>query len=224
MATQNSRLPYHSPDEDTIRERIRIARKARHLSQTDLAVLVGVSQPAVASWESGVHDPRRLMLAKLADVLDVSLDWLASGTRSASEADKHPAAAYIRRPLQHAPVITFQNAARFLEGLNEDPHSYAEDYIPVTTASDNIFALFVNDDAMRRVFPQGTLVVIDYTDRRPREASFCLAMVSGAPVIRRWRADPDRLETYSGDKNPEVTIIDSANCIIGCARVSIRIH
>ena len=210
--------------EDTIRDRIRVARKARHLNQADLAALVGVSQPAVANWESGVHDPRRLMLAKLSDALDVSLDWLASGARSAAEADKHPAAAYIRRPLQHAPVITFENAARFLDSLDDDPHSYAEDYIPVTTASDKIFALFVTDDAMRRVFPQGTLVVIDYTDRRPLDATFCLAMVDGAPVIRRWWSDPDRLETYGGDKTPETTLVDTANSIIGCARVSIRIH
>jgi len=224
MSPESEMPPISTPEEDTIRERIRLARKARHLNQADLASLVGVSQPAVANWESGVHDPRRLMLAKLADVLEVSLDWLASGARSALEADKHPAAAYIRRPLQHAPVITFQNAARFFDSLEEDPHSYAEDYIPVTTASDNIFALFVTDDAMRRVFPQGTLVVIDYADRRPRDATFCLAMVDGAPVIRRWRADPDRLETYGGDKSPLTTVIDTAKSIIGCARVSIRIH
>lgn len=164
------------------------------------------------------------MLAKLAGVLDVSLDWLASGARSESETDKHPAAAYLRRPMHHAPVITFANAVRFLDNFHEDPHSFAEDYIPVTTGSSKIFALFVTDDAMRAVFPLGTLVVIDYADRRPADGAFCLALVGGAPLIRRWRADPDRLETCDGGDTPEITLIESAASIVGCARVSIRIH
>ncbi len=209
---------------DSIGERIRLARKARNLNQADLAGRLGVTQPAVANWESGVHDPRRLVLARLADTLDVSLDWLAAGARSAVEADKHPAAAYLRRPLHHAPVITFQNAARFLDNPEEDPHSFAEDYIPVTTRSSRIFALFVLDDAMRLVFPQGALVVIDYADRSPNDGAFCLAMADDFPVIRRLRKEPDRLETYNGDKAPEVIPVDTQNAIIGCARVSIRIH
>ena len=208
---------------NSIGERIRAARKDQNLNQAQLAMRLGVTQPAVANWESGVHDPRRLMLAKLAGVLDVSLDWLAGGARSERETDKHPAAAYLRRPMHHAPVITFQNAVRFLESLHEDPHSYAEDYIPVTTGSDKIFALFVTDDAMRAVFPLGTLVVFDYADRTPSDGTFCLAMLDGAPLIRRWRADPDRLETCDGEE-PRAALIETSDCIIGCARVSIRIH
>ena len=49
----------------TIGDRIRQARKAAGLNQAGLAARIGVSQPAVANWESGVHDPRRLMLAFL---------------------------------------------------------------------------------------------------------------------------------------------------------------
>jgi len=216
--------PTPHPTLDSIGERIRLTRKARNLNQSDLAARLGVTQPAIANWESGVHDPRRLMLAKLADTLDVSLDWLASGARSALEADKHPAAAYLRRPMHHAPVITFQDAARFLDNFNEDPHSFAEDYIPVTSGSDKVFALFVTDDEMRLVFPQGTLVVIDYADRSPADGAFCLAVIDGAPVIRRWRVNPDRLETYSGDKNPQTDFVASPDTVIGCARISIRIH
>lgn len=209
---------------ELIGDRIRLARKVKGLNQAELAAIIGVTQPAVANWESGVHDPRRLVLAKLANALDVSLDWLAAGARSAMELDKHPAAAYLRRPIHHAPVITFKDAARFLEGMDEDPHSFAEDYIPVTTGSDKVFALFISDDAMKMVFPRGTLVVIDYADRRPVEGGYCLASVGETPIIRRWRGDPDRLETCSGEKAPVTVPLDSPAAIIGCARVSIRIH
>ena len=208
---------------ESIGERIRFARKKKSLNQAELAARLGVTQPAVANWESGVHDPRRLMLAKLAAALDISLDWLASGARSAEEADKHPAAAYLRRPILHVPVINFQNAARFLEDLSVDPHSLAEDYIPVTIGATHVFALFINNDDMAMVFPQGTLVVVDYADRKPANGSFCLAMLDDKPVLRRWRAAPDRLETADGGairSDP----IDTGSAIIGSARVSIRVH
>ena len=208
----------------SIGDRIKDARKQRALSQVDLARLVGVSQPAVANWESGVHDPRRLMLAKIADVLQVSADWLASGARSLVEADTQPAAAYIRRPIRHTPVISFADAARLLDDPRADPHAVAEDYIPVTSGAERLFALFVDDDAVDLAFPKGTLVVIDYADRRPAEGAFALFLIDGPPVIRRWRERPPRLEPDSASSAYGPIYLDAPPKIIGCVRVSIRIH
>lgn len=208
----------------SIGERIRQARKAAGLNQSALAARVGVTQPAVANWESGVHDPRRMMLAKLAEALSTPLDWLAEGARSAAERDKGAAAAYLRRPIQHTPVIGFRDAVRFLDDPTADPHALAEDYIPVTTSSHRIFALFINDEAMNLAFPKETLVVIDYADRRPTDGAFCLAAPFGFPMLRRWRDDPDRLEPYSSDPSHTPIFVGDAARIIGCARVSIRVH
>ena len=205
-------------------DRIRDARKKIGMSQIDLAKRVGVTQPAVANWESGVHDPRRLMIAKIADALDVSTDWLAGGARSVAEADKHPAAAYIRRPLQHTPVISFAEAARLLVDPEADPHAVAEDYIPVTSGAEKLFALFVNDDAIDLAFPKDTLVVIDYGDRNPADGAFGLFLLDGPPIIRRWRAFPRRLEPASSSEAFGPIYFDAPPRIIGCVRVSIRIH
>jgi transcriptional regulator with XRE-family HTH domain len=208
----------------TIGDRIRQARKAAGLNQSDLAARIGVSQPAVANWESGVHDPRRLMLAKLADALGAPLDWLADGARSALERDKGPAAAYIRRPIRHTPVISFANAARMLDDPHSDPHAVAEDYIPVTTSAEKIFALFLDDEAVDLAFPKDTLVVIDYADRRPADGHFCLAAPMGFPLLRRWRERPQRLEPFSSNPAHESIVVSGDPRVIGCARVSIRVH
>lgn len=205
-------------------ERIRDARKKSGISQVDLAKRVGVSQPAVANWESGVHDPRRLMIAKIADALQVSPLWLASGARSAAEEDKHPAAAYIRRPLQHTPVISFADAARLYEDPETDPHAVAEDYIPVTSGAEKLFALFVDDEAVDLAFPKDTLVVIDYADVRPADGAYGLFMLNGPPIIRRWRAHPARLEPASSSDAYGPIYFDEPPKIIGCVRVSIRFH
>lgn len=208
----------------SIGDRIKAARKRTSLSQTDLALRVGVTQPAVANWESGVHDPRRLMLAKIGEALNVSADWLASGARSAAEADKHPAAAYIRRPLRHTPVISFADAARLLEDEHADPHAAAEDYIPVTSGAEKIFAVFVDDEAIDLAFPRNTIVVIDYGDRRPTDGTFALVMVDGGAIIRRYRENPPRLEPASSNKSFAPLLLDAPPKTIGCVRVSIRVH
>ncbi len=208
----------------SIGERIRTARKEGGFSQADLAGKVGVTQPAVANWESGVHDPRRLMLAKIAEALRVSPDWLASGARSPVEADKHPAAAYLRRPVQHTPVISLADAARILDDPNADPHAAAEDYIPVTSGAEKLFALFIDDEAVDLAFPKDTLVVIDYADRTPADGAFGLFVLDGLPVIRRWRDYPPRLEPASASPAYGPIYFDAPPAVIGCVRVSIRVH
>ena len=208
----------------SIGERIRSARKDMGLNQADLAVRVGVSQPAVANWESGVHDPRRLMLAKIAEALRVSPEYLAGGARSQHEADSQPAAAYLRRPLRHTPVIRLSDATRILADAKADPHAMALDYIPTTTGAEKVFGFFVDDEAVDLAFPKDTLIVIDYADRRPPDGAFGLFMLGGAPVIRRWREAPMRLEPASRSAAFGPYYVERMPTVIGCVRVSIRFH
>lgn len=212
------------PAARSIGERIKEARKAQGFSQADLARRLGVSQPAVANWESGVHDPRRLMLAALAEALETPLEWLAAGDRSAAESDKHGAAAYIRRPLRHVPLISMRAAGLFARDAGADPHGMAEDYIPVTAGSTTLFAVFLNDPAVNLAFLPDTLVVIDYHDRAPDDGDYCLASVNERPVLRRWRADPARLDPHTSESGHETIPINEKTIIIGCARFSIRLH
>ena len=208
----------------SIGERIRQARKSAGLSQADLAARIGVSQPAIATWESGVHDPRRVVMAKLADVLSISPEWLTAGARSTAEADPPAAAAYLRRSLRHVPVISVDAAAQFATDPNADPHQMAEDYISVTANASLLFALFVDDAAVDLAFPKGSLVVIDYGDRWPAEGNYCLSAVEGTPIVRRIRRTPPRLEAASSSATVDDIPLNDDVEIIGCVRVSIRFH
>ena len=208
----------------SIGDRIKQARKNHGLSQADLARRVGVSQPAIANWESGMHDPRRLVLAKLAEILETPLDWFAAGDRSAVESDKHGSAAYIRRSLLHVPVISLRAAGLFAQDMSADPHSMAEDYIPVTAGSFRMFAVFLSDPAVNLAFLPDTLVVIDYADRSPSDGDFCLAYVNETPIVRRWQSFPARLEPFSSEEGHSEIALTSNMTIIGCVRFSIRIH
>lgn len=60
-------------------------RKERKLSQEKLARLIGTSGPIIGRYERGEMVPSVEVASKLADVFDVTLDYLADDTGRAAE-------------------------------------------------------------------------------------------------------------------------------------------
>ena len=175
---------------ETIGQRIKACRKQAGLNQGALADRLGVTQPTVANWEAGVHDPRQLMLAKLADALDVSLGWLAGGERSEAERDKGASAPYMRRPIQHVPVLTAEAAVAVAQE-GTDPHEAATDYVPVTYGGGRLAAVFLAEgampeDAVPRSDGRGTLFIVDYERRDPAPGETVLLCTEAGLIAREW--------------------------------------
>lgn len=63
-----------------IGERIAQRRTELHISQEALAELVGSTQRQVSKYENGVNKPTSEVLAKMADALQTSADWLLGRT------------------------------------------------------------------------------------------------------------------------------------------------
>lgn len=61
-------------------ERLKNLRKQAHLTQVDVAEKLGISQPAYASWERGVKKPTQENLIKIAQILNVSVDYLVGNS------------------------------------------------------------------------------------------------------------------------------------------------
>ena len=57
-------------------ERLKDLRKQAGLTQVDVAEELGISQPAYASWERGSKKPTQENLVKIAQILNVSVDYL----------------------------------------------------------------------------------------------------------------------------------------------------
>lgn len=57
-------------------QRLKELRLKKGLTQTELGEKVGVKQNTFTNWENGKREPNFENLVKLADLLDVSLDWL----------------------------------------------------------------------------------------------------------------------------------------------------
>ena len=59
-----------------IGQRIRDLRKQKRMPQTELAKSAGVSQTTVTAWETGKAEPSSSAVAKLADIFNVTTDYL----------------------------------------------------------------------------------------------------------------------------------------------------
>jgi len=59
-----------------IGQRIRDLRKQKRMSQTELAKSAGVSQTTVTAWETGKAEPSSSAVSKLADIFNVTTDYL----------------------------------------------------------------------------------------------------------------------------------------------------
>jgi transcriptional regulator with XRE-family HTH domain len=75
--TQNTTYQVHDGANMTIAERIRFLRQERKWTQAELAERLGIHQKQVSAYERGVNLPSTDILIKLAEVFDVTLDYLA---------------------------------------------------------------------------------------------------------------------------------------------------
>ena len=61
-------------------ERLKILRKQVKLTQAQIAEKLDISQQAYASWERGVKKPTQENLVKIAQILNVSVDYLVGNS------------------------------------------------------------------------------------------------------------------------------------------------
>ena len=65
--------------------KIRYCREQKKMSQKYVAISVGVSAPMVSQWESGIKQPSKENLVKLANLFGVSTDFLLDHTIETNE-------------------------------------------------------------------------------------------------------------------------------------------
>lgn len=66
-------------------ERLKDLRKQAGLTQVDVAEELGISQPAYASWERGSKKPTQENLVKIAQILNVSVDYLVGNLKDKTD-------------------------------------------------------------------------------------------------------------------------------------------
>ena len=60
------------------KERLRKIREDKGYTQDDLSRLSGIKKSNISKYENGIHEPTVSILCRLADALDVSIDYLTA--------------------------------------------------------------------------------------------------------------------------------------------------
>lgn len=91
----------------TIGERIRSFRIRKHMTQEVLAAELNISYQAVSKWERSESLPDITLVARLAEVLDVTCDALLTDNVCAIEQD-------IEEVIRHAAALEIENRGEYL--------------------------------------------------------------------------------------------------------------
>ena len=167
-----------------IAENIRRYREAANMTQEDLAVKVGVVRSTVTQWETGWSQPRMGKIGKLAEVFHVSVSDIVSN--DAPPTTILPGA---RRMVASEPAF-LPLRGKVHAGDACEPDVF-DDLVecPASVASrhPNAYFLRVEGDCMSRIYPEGSLILID-PDMVPQDGSIAVVSIDGADfVMRRLR-------------------------------------
>jgi transcriptional regulator with XRE-family HTH domain len=216
-------------DDASMSARIKEARQARGWSQQELAERVSVSQPTIVHWEQGTHIPRHLALARLADALGVSRQWL-QGDGATVETAALPKTVfgqtthlnqnhnYLSLPLHHVPIYAGP-LDRTEIGASLRGERTPIGYIPAAMTLQSPLAMRVEDTAVRREFPKGSIAIIECGNKSLEDGKFYLFALNGTARLRRWGANPMRLEA---DSLEDVQFLASAPEVLGRVVMSVR--
>ena len=133
-------------------QRLKQLRKEMGLSQKSLSEHLGVTQQAVGKWETGRSSPDPATLARLAELLETSADYLLG----ISEQHAEPAAPSLPYGESPIPVIGTVRAGYGSLAFEED---YGVEYACVKDP-ESYFYLVVKGDSMEPRIQDGDLALV----------------------------------------------------------------
>lgn len=137
-------------------KQLRAARKAAHLSQTELAASLGVTQQAVGKWENGKSSPDPSTLARIAALLHTTTDALL-GLHRENETTRAAEDRFFGGYQESLiPVIGTVKAGYGALAFEED---YGQEYARVKDPA-SYFYLVVKGDSMEPRILDGDLALV----------------------------------------------------------------
>ncbi len=174
--------------------RIRARRERCGLKQADLAAALRVSPQAVSKWERGENAPDLSLLLPLAQLLDVSVDWLLGASDDPREVfDATVVATGVQSARQVAATLAPRELARWANGIcyHVTEALIAQHGLPVKTiGAGGVVGLFSGQDHAQRALTAALAAAATTT-----EAKLKIGLASGevyfGPLGHPEHARPD---------------------------------
>ena len=141
-------------------ELLKQCRKQKGISQAELASKLGVTQQAVGKWESGKSSPDPSTVARIAELLNTTADYLLGLYRPVSNVSAPEERFFGSYSESLIPVIGTVKAGYGALAFEED---YGQEYARVKDPS-NYFYLVVRGDSMEPRIHDGDLALVHKQD------------------------------------------------------------
>ena len=139
-------------------EQLKRTRQSRHYSQAEIASKLGVTQQAIAKWETGVSTPSPTSISKLSDILGISTDVLLKGAKDISPVGHD----FLDAPAEYSIPAVGKIRPYGKSYIFEEQYGSAWAYVP--NPNDYIYYI-LDDDAMAPRIMTGDTALIHYQQR-----------------------------------------------------------
>lgn len=194
---------------DTLAARLKEARARTEppVLQKDIAKRFSVTPGAVCLWEKGSTEPSSEVLAELAKLYGVSMNWLVGLPEHAA-----PNQVVVKAPPLHTvPVLSPRSLAQWKLDFPLEMLQTSVSY-PVGSAA----AMLVASDALTSTCPTGAYVVVSKS-HAPTSGSIVVASVgrSAEPILRRYLHEGDQSLLMADDARWPTVTLGAGSKILG---------
>mgnify|MGYP001605737093 FL=1 len=120
-------------------------------------------------------------------------------------------------PPRDVPIISMVSAGELQEVTDPYLKGACEDTISVCDVPETTLALRVSGTSMNRIAPEGSLILVDYSQRSMTPGDFYVVKIDGEATFKRYRANPDRLEPLSTEAHETLFLGDRPVSVVGRA-------
>ena len=193
----------------TYGERLSWAMRRANLDQSELARQVGIKQPSIAHLLSP-EAKKSGYTPVIARILKIDAEWLATGRGSPEPTHAPPAVedsttlSTAREPIIKVPLISWVQASRYVEIYDPYEKGDSEGEVEVPYGKDTLIALRVKGNSMNRVAPEGSIIIVDYSDKTLTSGKYYVVKEDSKATFKRYRTNPDRFEPESTESHDTI--------------------
>ncbi|MCE5348190.1 MAG: LexA family transcriptional regulator [Bacteroidales bacterium] len=183
--------------------RLKKLREEKNLNQVEFASLIGTSQAAISHYERCEREPTADILAKIADKLNVNLNWLLTGEGSMFQ-ELIPVDSSFLSDTIRLPIVAEIAAGEPVEVLSEEPLGFLEIPRSLLAYPPPYLTFRVSGNSMKPLILNGDLVICSRDWRNQHLSGKIMAFrTSDGITLKKLFLDPKTRTTWLIPLNDE---------------------
>ncbi len=177
--------------------RIKELRKAKGFTQIQLCKIINVAQPTLSGYETGAFQPENETLFKLADVFEVTVDYLLGRESIKKEPVIKDELSVDELEMYPIPLL-----GRVVAGIPIESQEYFEGYVYINhSPKEEYFALKVFGDSMINAgIPDGAVLIV-HKQAYAENGNIVVAFLNGEQTVKYLKFSGDDMYLVPANNN-----------------------